>query len=374
MPKKEDQQELLMRSCRTGDFQSLKRALEAGAFPMLPNGIGETPLIIAARGGDDRCIETMIHEAADSINARTSLGMTALLFAVRFASLQSIEKLVDAGARIENTSFAIDAVARAIHQFTPDHLETLRRAGASPERLFEAFRRMTGGPPVWTRVRNPETKPLLEWFLQNDVEIEGFIARTGRWSDFEWFLSIATKRDSLSWALLYCCWSGAVFTSLGVKEVGGPSTMIGKLLMHRGYIGASSRVGHNGRPDTVGMARVRRLIEAGADPNTHDQCGESALMGAVLSDYPIFDYLLSRGANPNARCAHGMSPLVLAIISRDPLRRVTELLDHGADPLVRGPSEMSIREIAAEIRSRLGAQQRSDLVNELNRVIDLLPG
>jgi ankyrin repeat protein len=56
---------------------------------------------------------------------------------------------------------------------------------------------------------------------------------------------------------------------------------------------------------------VRRLLEAGADPNARNESGATALMWAV-DDPERTKLLLERKANPNARSENGRTPLLIA--------------------------------------------------------------
>src|SRR5262249_13224195 len=70
------------------------------------------------------------------------------------------------------------------------------------------------------------------------------------------------------------------------------------------------------------------LLGDGADPNAHDDIGDTALMRAALyAELPITRLLLEQGADVNARAGDGATALVRA--SHD-AEKVRLLLDHGA--------------------------------------------
>lgn len=60
------------------------------------------------------------------------------------------------------------------------------------------------------------------------------------------------------------------------------------------------------------VARVKRLLTSGADPDYADELGDTAVHHAARGDAAILQLLLDAGANPNARNAGGISPLMLA--------------------------------------------------------------
>jgi ankyrin repeat protein len=72
------------------------------------------------------------------------------------------------------------------------------------------------------------------------------------------------------------------------------------------------------------------MLDAGGDPNIRNYRAASALMWAV-DDIAKVRLLLDRGANPNASSDFGATPLVLAAASKDSAPLVQLLLDRGAE-------------------------------------------
>jgi ankyrin repeat protein len=76
---------------------------------------------------------------------------------------------------------------------------------------------------------------------------------------------------------------------------------------------------------------VKRLLEAGANPNLALLAGETPVMVAARSGYPeIVELLLAKNANPNAHGARGQTALMWAVAEKHP-EVVKVLLAHGAD-------------------------------------------
>jgi ankyrin repeat protein len=74
---------------------------------------------------------------------------------------------------------------------------------------------------------------------------------------------------------------------------------------------------------------VKLLLEKGADPNTRDYRGRTALFKAG-KNVPMAKMLLARGADPNVRDQDGATPLWWAAHDKA-VAIVNALLDHGAD-------------------------------------------
>ena len=81
-------------------------------------------------------------------------------------------------------------------------------------------------------------------------------------------------------------------------------------------------------------ARVQKLLSGGADANTRDADGTTALMhSAIESDGPMMKLLLDSRADVNAKNALGSTALMYAAVS---LEKTRLLLDRGADVNVKG--------------------------------------
>ena len=82
-------------------------------------------------------------------------------------------------------------------------------------------------------------------------------------------------------------------------------------------------------------ALVRDLLEQGASPNAWNDAGATALMWSV-DDIEKVKALVARGADVNARSNDGRSPILVAAGIRGNREVLTFLLDHGANPSLKG--------------------------------------
>src|SRR6266705_188412 len=90
-------------------------------------------------------------------------------------------------------------------------------------------------------------------------------------------------------------------------------------------------------------SRVQRLLTSGADANTADSDGTTALMHSVIeSDAKMMKLLIDKGADVNAKNALDSTALMYAVTN---LPKTQLLLDAGADVIVagkRGATPMSV--------------------------------
>ncbi len=82
------------------------------------------------------------------------------------------------------------------------------------------------------------------------------------------------------------------------------------------------------------VAGMKRMLDAGLDPNAHDSAGYTPLIAAArASNVEMIRLLISRGANPNLSdtAVNSWTPLLHAVHKSQP-HAVAALLDAGANP------------------------------------------
>jgi ankyrin repeat protein len=264
------------------------------------SAFGAEPLLITAvKAGDDAKVAELLHSHAD-VNAATSDGTTALIWAVHDDNVPLVKMLIKAGAKVNvandyGSSPMYEAAVTADTQL----IETLLKAGAnveSPNKYNQT------ALMVVARTNNVDAAKLL---IKHGADVNA----KETWRD----------QTAVMWAAAQC-----------------QPAMIKLLIDHGAKVNIRSRVNHWDRQVTAerraqwraigGLtplmyaARVgcvdaaKELVKGGADPNMADPEGMTPMI--MATDNFHFDfaaYLLSAGADPNRWDWRGRTPLYLAI-------------------------------------------------------------
>ena len=376
-----------------GSTPMITRLLEAGADPNLPNPEGETPLMTAARTGNGDAIETLLAHGAevDAVeawrqqtalmwataqnqavavdallaagadpHARSDRGFTPLLFAAREGHVGVLDRLVRAGADVDDTLPAngMSALVLAVYNAQYDFANALLELGADPDAAGNGWTALH--QLVWTRRPNlgrnpPFPVPLGEldaFDLARALAAHGadldarqtqeprdgnrnMLRRIGSTP----FLQAAKVADVDMMRLLV---ELGADPSLTTDEGVTP-------LMAAAGVGIW-KIGENPGTNEEALAAVELAWELGNDVNAADTSGDTALHGAIHRGAGnIVRFLVDKGANIDAVNGKGWSPLSVAqgvfypnTFNRHP-ELVTLLEELGADPAAgsRRPEDLS---------------------------------
>lgn len=341
---------VVLLSASMSDTSSLRLMLDAGA-PVDAVQQGATPLMSAARNGDEAVVRMLLAAGADPARPDTTSGWTAAMIA-RDAGHDHIADLI--GGPEDADALQNAELGRAV----------VARDAAAVERLLGA------GADANTRVGMYDTA--LSLALNNpDHTIVDLLLRAGAnpntktIADVTVLMEAVQSGDSALVARLLQAGGNARAPGLASAAAAAGSLPLVRLLASAGANVREhsdqplrSAVGRNGSIEVV-----RFLLERGASPRAVDSNGRNALGGAVAFRKPeIVSLLLDSGADPN-QALGSWTPLMDAAMQGDSAM-VELLLQRGADPNLRDengrtPAEIARRaghpDVAARL-SRAGAR------------------
>jgi ankyrin repeat protein len=370
----------LTQACTNGNAAIVKLLLEAGADANATLKGGESALMLAARSGNVDAVKALLGRGA-KLESRERLGQTALMWAAAEGHTAVVRALIDAGADLKAT---LDSGFQAFHFAVREgHLDTVRAflaAGADVNAMMER------PPSARGRTRGPRTNPLMLAVQNGHFELAialvdagadpndvrtGFtplhmvamVRRpdssdssdpappegAGSLSSADFVREIVKRGAKVNFRLPKGSpKQPATWSSIG-SEGAAPflfaadrgDLVLMRLLLELGAdpllanfdgttpLMAAAGVGTNEPQEEAGeeseaVEAVKMLIELGADVNTVDRNGDTAMHGAAYNISPLVMKLLAeRGADPqiwkNPNKAGG-TPLFIAegYISRLP--------------------------------------------------------
>ncbi len=149
-------------------------------------------------------------------------------------------------------------------------------------------------------------------------------------------------------------WESVLYGAAGIAH----HADLTRLLLERGADANDDEVVYHS-PETHDNAALRVLVESGR--LTADSLATMLLRKADWHDTEGIRFLLERGADPNRMTRWGYTALHQALRRDNALENIELMLDHGADPLLKGgPDGLS----AAAMAARRG---RGDALEELER-------
>ncbi|GMV93853.1 MAG: hypothetical protein AMXMBFR82_36310 [Candidatus Hydrogenedentota bacterium] len=346
----------LMQAVSDGN-EELVRTLVSGAKKSDLNKRGpnkSTVLMVAASAGNT-VITRMLIEAGADLDLQDSDDQTALMFAICGQQEETVDLLLDAGARADIENWL--AFDFAVRFGTPRMVKRLIDLGADVNR-----RDGDGAPPLLEAV-NRGSQELVEMLIASGADHDATacggqtavsLAASGRNADlFEYLVdqgcpigpalngAIFTRRVDVVKRLIEL---GANvneqdkqfgYTPLATATEVGDAKIVKMLIDAGADLKATDFIGQtplctaamNGQ-----TAVMKVLLDAGSDIRHRNAEGETILTMATWMDQAkAVEFLLERGADPNETGKNSPAPLLWAV-AQDSQNLVKRLLDAGADP------------------------------------------
>ncbi|KAJ4986829.1 hypothetical protein SVAN01_07634 [Stagonosporopsis vannaccii] len=303
---------ILYRSCKRLDRDSIFSLLEAGAEPMN----------LSVGTYDEFAGMGVVRMGSYAVRAKEDRGYTALhalcgvhqrdyyeADKVDMAVLQEmVEALLAKGVSVDfRTPHGRTALHSAVH--SPTLIRLLLQAGADANAVDDEGYTPLHGASL------PETIALL--LEQGHANIDSILPSDGKSP----LLKMLTgyNEDGVLKLLEYC-------PNMGIRDTNGKGPL---------HLALSSRLAH--------ISIIKKLLEAGADPDERDHAGDSPLLVLPLDGretFAIIDLLLGFGADINARNRLGISILIRAARyqarhGKSDDSHIKNLLVRGADLHVR---------------------------------------
>jgi ankyrin repeat protein len=328
---------VLMTAARTGETGPVKALLARGAKVDAKEKRGQTALIWAAAEGHAPVVEMLIKAGANFKTPLSDSGFTPLLLAAREGRAEVVRVLLKAGADVDEVTEPKKSSARNPAKGTSalilavenGHFELaleLMKAGADPNDQrsgFTPLHMMTwvrkppkgedkGAPPPLGS-GNVTSLQFARKLVENGADVNPRL-KTGKGGPGKWnpvgatpFFMAAAVADIPYMKLLL-----EMGADPKLPNVDGCTPLMAACGIGVGSDQATETAGEE--PEVLEAARL--LLELGADVNTVDVNGETAMHGAALKNLPkVVQFLADNGARVevwNKENDFGSTPLMLA--------------------------------------------------------------
>ena len=351
----------------SGSEIAVKRLMAAGASADHADRFGVTPLMLAAEASDDwsrgggdvpggDSILAALLAGTKDVNARDSVGNTALFYATRVGRKQHVEKLLAAGSSVNGPNAdgwtVLDVSAKGGHT---EIARLLRDAGGTGSLKVALVREETGVDPSRPGDFYVNWPALAIAASRDDVKaVEGLLAAGARADEptprGDTSLIIAAKYHAAK-VIAPLLKAGATpglaaddgTTALGYAAAHGVTDVLDALL-EKGV--SPDTHGPTEDPPLVRAARVadviaaEHLIEAGADVNSTYPGHMTALMAAAAASQPeIVAALMAAKPNLALRDRLGRNALWFAAASGN--HQIIDLLLAGGAPVDGSVNQLS---------------------------------
>ena len=301
----------------------IKALISAGADVNQANSMHQTPLMLAVYRHPLETVR-MLLEAGAAVNVKDKRGWTALMFAIS-APTEIVDALIAAKANVDDVDeWGQTALMFASHTKFLNTIERLLVAGASvdiKDRIEGKTALLHAANESLIATSGVVQKLITAGANVNEVDARGQTA-----------LMLAASTGALD-SVLILLKAGA---KLNVKDVDGKTPLMFAVWPSKGST-----------PDIV-----RTLIKAGARVNDVDMKGESALMiAAKYASTDILQVLVAARAKLDATNNQGQTALMVAIQSSRPwkLENVRFLLKSGANVNIKDNENITALELAKKL-------------------------
>jgi len=334
-----------------GDMDKVKKRLQDGIDINSQEDFGCTALHTAANGGKKDIVEFLINKGAD-VDAKEIFGGTPLYYAAIHNYADVADLLLATGADVDaKDEHGFTLLYYAIWDESKDAVKLLLRKGAHVNaRHSESSARTSSGAytPLDFAIWQGD-KDIVELLIAGgaDVNAEDKLghtpltrAKTTGNKDLVELLKAKGAKDAAT-----------ISSAIHLAADTGDLAKLKSLIEAGADVNAKEEKGGRTPLFVAGDSEVARfLIAQGANVNATDKAGWTPLHSACFNgNKNKVELLLAKGADINAKGNNGETPLYLAFVLRH--RDLVELLlTKGADVNAKGPEGVTLLHMARDVQ------------------------
>lgn len=321
---------LLIQMVEKKSLEGVKALIAAGVDLNVQNDKGQTALILATQGGSVEMLTSLIQAGAD-LNKQDKFGLTGLMCACKLGNAALAKIWIEAGA---------DISLKDAHGYTALALAKMYHQDAIVKMLQDQEAKLAASQPGTNATQpGPETQPapgeekpltmqeklLIAACVNGENQTVQKLLESGTNPNLKvqeipllWMM-LVRKNEELAKALIKAGanvnepYKGIFPLMVAIKEK--MDAVIPLLLEAKVDLQAKDPNGNTAVIYAIfdqNWELACRLVEAGADPNTHIK-GNSLLILALISKNPQAALrLIKAGADVNVANADGLTPMLLA--------------------------------------------------------------
>jgi uncharacterized protein len=324
---------VLMVAARTGNTDTVKLLLSHGANANARESArGQTALMWAVAEKHPEVARTLIEHGAD-VHAHSTSGFTPLLFAAQQGDLDSARLLLESGASVnEAAPEEGTALVVATHSGHEALARFLLEKGADPNAtdaygiaalhyaVMKGLARVSGVRPISGAgyLYRPNMPDLVKALLEHGANPNARIAKFPPMPNTRMFKAIdLTPVDATPFLLAAASYDAGIMRMLAAHGADPLLTDRAKntpLIMAAGFAeGITHAVQRPEQDDKDALEAVRAAVELGADVNTPNDIGDTAIHGAAyVGANDIIQFLVEKGAKVDAENVYGQTAWTIA--------------------------------------------------------------